>query len=238
VSVRQLVVSLESLCALRESGGAGEMDVAAAALLAELAGAGAVRLAVSEDLRVVRERDVRDVRRAVRGFELCMSPTQTLLKLALDARPDVVVLAGEAREGAPPRTPVDARSLGASVVPVVRSLREAGITALAIVAPDLDAVKAAHASGVTSVELYSGALVDLPRDERAAGLERLGDAARLAAKLRLGVRVGGGLGPRSVPEAIAAAAVCEGVCVGRALVARAVLVGMDRAVRDLRALLA
>lgn len=236
--MRQLVASLESVCALREAGGAGEVDVCAAAMLAELAGADAVRLAVAEDLRGVRERDVRDVRRAVRSFELCMAPSQTLLKLALDVRPELVALAGEAREGALPRAPLEARSLGASVATIVRALREAGIAAVAIVAPELEAVKAAHAAGVASVELFSGTLVDLPPAERASALERLGDAARLAAKLRLGVRLGGALGLRSLPGVLAAAAVAEGVVIGRALVARALLVGMDRAVRDLRAALA
>ena len=77
--------------------------------------------------------------------------------------------------------------------------------------------------------------MDLPPRDRARELETLGDAARLASKLRLHVAVGGGLGYRSVRELIEYAPVVAAVAVGRAAVARAVLVGLDRALRDLRA---
>jgi pyridoxine 5-phosphate synthase len=79
-------------------------------------------------------------------------------------------------------------------------------------------------------------MVDLPPAERRGELERLGDAVRLASKLQLRIGLGGRLGYRTLAEVLDAAPAVESVTVGRAALARAVLVGLDRALRDLRAL--
>jgi pyridoxine 5-phosphate synthase len=236
--LRRLTLALDALPRLREATASPDLDVAAAATLAELAGADAIRLGVGEELRPVREPDVRRARQSARELELRMPPSQTLLKVALDVRPDRVLLAAEARDGRQPASPLDLRSRSLPLGPVVRALNEAGVGAFVLVPPDLDAVKLAHAEGVRGVELFTGALVDLPASERRVQIEKLADAVRLAAKLRITVGIGGGLGFRSLRELIEAAPAVESVAVGRAAIARAVLVGLDRAVRDLRAQLA
>ena len=119
----------------------------------------------------------------------------------------------------------------------MRSLAEAGIDVAMLIPPALDSVKAAHALGVQTVELFTGATVDLPAAERRGRLESLGDAARLAAKLRMTVGVGGGLDYRSVSEVLPMSSSAERVSVGRAVLARSLLVGMDRAIRDFIALI-
>jgi pyridoxine 5-phosphate synthase len=238
VSQRRLTLALDALPRLREATGSPDVDVAAAATLAELAGADAVRLGVGEELRPVRDVDVRQARRSAREFELRMPPSQSLLKVALDARPDRVLLAAEARDARQPSSPLDLRGRSAALGGVVRALGEAGIVAWAVVGPDLEAVKVALAEGVRGVEFFTGALVDLPPAERHSRVEKLADAVRLAAKLRLGIGIGGGLGFRVLGELLEAAPAVERVAVGRAAIARAMLVGLDRSVRDLRALLA
>ena len=97
--MRSLTLALDALPSLREATAAGDVDVAAAATLADLAGVDAVRLSVNEDLKPVREEDVRETRRAARRLELRMPPRSSLLKVALEARPDGVVLAAEGRDG-------------------------------------------------------------------------------------------------------------------------------------------
>jgi len=236
--VRRLTLALDLLCLVREAAGLPGGELQAALALGELAGADSIRLGVSEDLRPVRERDVRDARHAARSFELRMPPAQSLLKLALEIRPDRVVLGGENRETRQPAGPLDTRTLTAGLGPFIRALREGGIPIIALVVPELEAVKAVHAAGCAGVELYTGGIVDLPSGERAAAAERLSDAGRLAAKLRLWLALGGGLGYRTLPELLGAVPAAEGVSVGRACLARATLVGLDRAVRDLRALVA
>jgi pyridoxine 5-phosphate synthase len=233
--VRRLTLSLDALPGLREATHS-DVDLSAAATLAELAGVDAVRLGVSEDRKPVRPEDVLEARRAARALELRMAPSQGLLKLALEVRPDRVLLAGDGRDGRSPAGPLDLRRRALPLGPVLRVLGEAGIPAAALIAPDLEAVKAAHAEQLTRVELFTASLVDLPAPERAAELEKLSDAARMAAKLRMEVAVGGGLGYRNLGEVLEAAPAAGRVAVGRAAMARAVLVGLDRALRDLRSL--
>jgi pyridoxine 5'-phosphate synthase PdxJ len=99
-------------------------------------------------------------------------------------------------------------------------------------------VKLARGTEIAGVELSSVGTVEVPESERAGALERLGDAARIAAKLRLPIGVAGRLETGRVRGLVLAAPMIERVVVGRALVARALLVGIERALRELRAELA
>lgn len=236
--MRSLILELDALPSLREATAASEVDLAAAATLAELAGVDAVRLGVNVDGKPVSEEDLRDTRRAARRLELRMPALETLLRTALELRPDAVLLAGDRAEGRAAASPLDLRQDADGIAGAIRGLREAGLVVAGLIPPNLDAVKAAHAAGVSRVELYTGALVDLPGNERRQALEQLGDAARLAAKVGLGVGVSGGLDYRALPEVVEAAPAAERVAVGRAALSRAVLVGLDRALRDLRDLIA
>jgi len=234
--MRRLSLCLDALPALREIAGT-QFDLSAATSLAELAGVESLRLGIDEDLRPVAEADVQGLRRTAQLFELRMPASSVLLKVALETRPDVVVLAGDTFEGTLASRPVDLRSQSSGLTPIVRTLEEAGIDVAMLVTPALDSVKAAHGLGVQTIELFTGATVDLPGAERQGRLEGLADAARLAAKLRMTVGIGGGLDYRSVSEVLSVAPAVARVSVGRALLARALLVGMDRAARDFLALI-
>jgi pyridoxine 5-phosphate synthase len=232
--VRLLTASLDALAALRYAIDGNQPDLAAAATLAELAGADFIRLGVTEEMRPVREADVRAVRSAATSLELRMAPVPALVKVALETQPERLLLASEGRRGRVTSGPLDFRAWGTALPPVVRTLHESGLQVAVLASPDLAAVKAAHAADLTAIEFFTGALIDLPQAERQAELERLTDATRLAAKLRLSVGVGGGLGMRDFSTVLAAAPAIDRVAVGRSLISRALLVGLDRAVRDFR----
>ncbi len=232
--MRLLTLSLDALAALRDATEGSEPDLAAAATLAELVGADFIRLGVAEEMRPVREADVRAVRRAATALELRMAPVPALVKVALETQPERLLLASEGRKGRLTSGPLDFRAWGAALPPVVRTLHDAGLQVAVLVSPDLESVKAAHAADLAAVEFFTSALVDLPEAERRAGLERLTDATRLAAKLRLSIGIGGGLGMRDLANVLAAAPAVQRVAVGRSLISRAILVGLDRAVRDFR----
>ena len=232
--MRLLTLSLDALAALRDATEGTEPDLAAAATLAELVGADSIRLGVAEEMRPVREADVRAVRRAATALELRMAPVPALVKVALETQPERLLLASEGRKGRLTSGPLDFRAWGAALPPVVRTLHDAGLQVAVLVSPDLESVKAAHVADLAAVEFFTAALVDLPEAERRAGLERLTDATRLAAKLRLSVGIGGGLGLRDLATVLAAAPAVQRVAVGRSLISRAILVGLDRAVRDFR----
>jgi pyridoxine 5'-phosphate synthase PdxJ len=230
----RIVLSLDTWPALRELAGDDRSELMAAAAIAELAGVDSLRLSISEDLTPVRETDVDALRRASRSLELCMPVSQSLLKIPLEARPDRVVLVGERHEATGPAPPVDARVAGPELGTVLRSLAEAGIATSVRIAPEVDAIRAVHAHGVTDVELFTGYLVDLPDAERRGALATLGDTCRLASKLRLGIAIAGGLDDRNVGEVVVTAPSAERVVFGRGLARRALLVGLDRAIRDFR----
>jgi len=236
--VRQLTLSLDALAALRDATEGTQPELATAAMLAELVGADCVRLGLAEEMRPVREQDVRAVRQAAATLELRMAPVPALVKVALEAQPQRILLASEGRKGRVTASPLDFRAWGTALPPVVRTLREAGHQVAVLVSPELESVKAAHAADLAAVEFFTGGLVDLPDPERQAELERLADATRLAAKLRLSVGIGGGLGMRDLGGVLGAAPAIQRVAVGRSLISRAILVGLDRAVRDFRGRLA
>jgi pyridoxine 5-phosphate synthase len=220
---------------LREADHSGDFGLAAAVTLAELAGVDAVRLGIDDELKPVTESDVLNVRRAARRFELRMTANPGLLKVALEARPDRVLLAASARDGRWAGGPLNLRAGAEPLTPVIHGLQEAGIPVSLRVPPKLDAVKAAHEERATGVELHTAAILDLPEAERKADFESLADAVKLAAKLRLRIAIGGGLGYGTVSEVLDGVPATECVAVGRAAISRALLVGMDRAIRDLRA---
>jgi pyridoxine 5-phosphate synthase len=220
---------------LREADHSGDFGLAAAVTLAELAGVDAVRLGIDDELKPVTESDVLNVRRAARRFELRMAASPGLLKVALEARPDRVLLAASGRDGRWAGGPLNLRAGAEPLTPVIHGLQEAGIPVSLRVPPKLDAVKAAHEERATGVELHTAAILDLPEAERRAEFESLADAVKLAAKLRMRIAIGGGLGYGTVSEVLDGVPATECVAVGRAAISRALLVGMDRAIRDLRA---
>ena len=231
--MRRLIFVLDALLALREATGNDEVDLAAAAALAELAGVDAIRLGIDDQPTAEDERQLLNARRAARRLELSMSASPGLLKVALEVRPDQVLLTRSAREGGFRGAPLDLLTQSAPLSPVLRGLDEAGIPASLRIAPNLEAVKAAHSDGASGVELFTGSILDLPATERDAALETLSDAVRLAAKLRMRIGICGGLGYRGLPDLLDCVPAAEGIAVGRAAVARSLLVGMDRALRDL-----
>jgi pyridoxine 5-phosphate synthase len=233
--IRRLVLALDALMGLREAGHSGDVGLAAAVTLAELAGVDAVRLGIDDGLKPVAESDVLNARRAARRFERRLTASPGLLKVALEARPDRGLLSASAREGGWAGGPLNLRAGAQSLAPVIHGLQEAGIPVSLRVPPKLDAVKAAHEERATGVELYTAAILDLPELERKAELESLADAGRLGAKIRRRIAIGGGLGYGTVSEVLDGVPATECVAVGRAAISRALLVGMDRAIRDLRA---
>ncbi len=244
----RLVFELDALPALRQAAGA-EIDICAAATIAELAGVSAVRIGIDDTLKPVTEVDVSELRRAARGFELRMPVHPGLVKVALEARPDRVLLAASGREGLEGASMVGragrALNLGSAggkgappLAPVMRPLAEAGIETWLRIAPRIEAVKAAHREGAAGVEFFTGGIVDLPRAERETELEALREAVRMASKQRMSIGIGGGLGYRSVLEVLEGAPAIGGIAVGREVVSRAILVGLDRALRDMKQLVA
>jgi len=234
----RLGVNVDHVATLRQVRRAAYPDPVAAAVMAELAGADQITIHLREDRRHIQERDLQVLRRTVTSrLNLEMAVAQEMLRIAYEVKPDMVTLVPERREELTTEGGLDVVSGRESVRKAVKTLRDAEIEVSLFIDPDLDQVKAAHRAEAQAVELHTGRYCDarLAADRRRE-LGRILDATKAAAKLGLKVAAGHGLNYRNVLP-VAAIAEIEELNIGHAIVAHAVLVGMERAVREMKDLL-
>jgi pyridoxine 5-phosphate synthase len=234
----RLGVNVDHVATLRQVRRAAYPDPVAAATLAELAGADQITIHLREDRRHIQDRDLAVLRKTVTTrLNLEMAAAQEMVKIAYELKPDVCTLVPERREELTTEGGLDAVGGRDHVRRVVRTLRDADIEVSLFVDPDLDQVKAAHRAEAHAVEFHTGRYCDarLAADRRRE-LARLLDACKAAAKLGLQVAAGHGLNYQNVLP-VAAIAEIEELNIGHAIVGRAVLVGMERAVREMKELL-
>ncbi|HET9552608.1 MAG TPA: pyridoxine 5'-phosphate synthase [Anaeromyxobacteraceae bacterium] len=234
----RLGVNVDHVATLRQVRRATYPDPVAAAVLAEQAGADQITIHLREDRRHIQERDLQVLRKTVASrLNLEMAVAQEMLRIAYEVKPDMVTLVPERREELTTEGGLDAVGGRDAVRKAVKTLRDAEIEVSLFVDPDLDQVKAAHRAEADAVELHTGRYCDarLAADRRRE-LGRLVDACKAAAKLGLKVAAGHGLNYRNVLP-VAAIPEIEELNIGHAIVAHAVLVGMERAVREMKELL-
>ena len=231
----RLGVNVDHVATLRQARRAAYPDPVAAALLAELGGADQITIHLREDRRHVQDRDLQVMRQTVTTrLNLEMAATPEMVKTAYEIRPDEVTLVPERREELTTEGGLDVVRARDAVARVVKTLRDADILASLFIDPDLDQVRTAHRVEAQVVEIHTGRYCDarLPADRRRE-LARIVDAAKAAAKLGLQVAAGHGLHYQNVGP-LAAIAEIEEFNLGHAIVGRAVLVGMERAVREMK----
>lgn len=230
-----LVVGMDQLAVLRDAGGARDPDPVVAAALAELAGAGGVRVTCGKERGGIRERDVRLLREVVRTALLVrMPPMDEYLKTALAIRPDVVTLIPNEREGLGAERGLDVEDRRAELLPFIEPLSGSGILVSVLVDPLPNQVKAAQRAGAGAVLLHTGRFCWATDDaSRLAEFEALTNAVKTAHRLGLVVHAGGGLTYQNV-AAVAELVEVTAVDLGHSLIARAALVGVGEAVRELR----
>jgi pyridoxine 5-phosphate synthase len=231
-------VALDGVVAWRARGDGREPDPVAVAMLAELAGADGVSLRLRTDLRAAQERDLRLLRETLRTrLDLALAPAADLVATAFDARPHRVTLVPEQREEADAGG-LDVRLLRDALKGHVDHLHDADIEVAGRIEPDLEQVKALHRVDVDVAVLHSGHFARATTSkERRLELARIADAATTAARLDMRVAVAGGLDLAAVEE-LARLAHVEEFHVGHAALTRALLLGMERAVRDFVAAIA
>ena len=231
----RLHVNVDHVATLRNARGTRYPDPVFAAQLCEQAGADGITCHLREDRRHIVDDDVRRLRAAVTTLlNLEMAATDEMVKLALAIGPDVVTLVPERREERTTEGGLDVVSQRASVESAVRALHARGVRVSLFLAPDPAQIAAARELAVDQVELHTGEYCAAVASARARELERLRAAAAQITSLGMSVAAGHGLARANV-GAIAGLPKLEELNIGHALVADAVLVGLDRAVRDMRA---
>jgi pyridoxine 5-phosphate synthase len=233
-----LGVNVDHVATVRQARRAPEPDPVHAAVLAELGGADGITVHLRGDRRHIQDRDVELLRQVVKTrLNLEMAATQEMVKAALTFKPDQATLVPERREELTTEGGLDVVLNSVHLKPVVKMLEDGGIRVSLFVDPDLEQVKECHRVGAAAVEINTAAYADARDDRgREAALRKVADAARFAAKLGLLAFAGHGLTYANARRVAAIAEVSE-LNIGHNIVARAVLVGMERAVREMVAVL-
>ncbi len=235
----RLSVNVDHVATVRQARRAADPDPVAAAVLAELAGAAGITVHLREDRRHIQSRDLELLRQVVRGrLNLEMAATQEMLKTALLAKPAMCTLVPERREELTTEGGLDVALYKTQLEKYVSLLAEAEIRVSLFIAPDLDQIRAAHLIGAPCVEIHTGGYAEARSErERKEQFTRIENAVRTAHKLGMQVNAGHGLDYRNIGPVAALAEVAD-VNIGHSIVSRAVLVGMERAVREMLSLIA
>ena len=230
----RLGVNVDHVATLRQARRAAYPDPVAAAQLAELAGADQITIHLREDRRHIQDRDLQVLRRTVTTrLNLEMAVAQEMLRIAYEVKPDMVTLVPERREELTTEGGLDAVGGREAVRKAVKTLGDAEIEVSLFIDPDLDQVKAAHRAEAQAVELHTGRYCDAAPDDVAREIAALEEAAQRAAALGLVVNAGHGLTVGNVAPVARLPRLHE-LNIGHSIVARAVLIGMEAAVREMR----
>lgn len=234
----RLGVNVDHVATVRQARRTVEPDPVAAAVLAELAGADQITIHLREDRRHIQDRDLQVLRRTVQTrLNLEMALNEEIIRIAIETRPEQCTLVPEKREEVTTEGGLDVEGVAGRLAPAVGRLREAGIGVSLFVDPEPGIMKTCADSGAVAVELHTGAYANA-RGETAieAELAKIREAAQAASDAGLKVFAGHGLNYINTP-AVAAIPQIEEVNIGHSIISRAVLVGMERAVREMKALL-
>jgi pyridoxine 5-phosphate synthase len=231
----RLGVNIDHVATLRQARRGHEPDPIAAALLAMLGGADGVTVHLREDRRHIQERDLRLLRPLVTNrLNLEMAAVDAIADLACEIKPDEATLVPERREELTTEGGLDIVAHEAAVARIVQRLKACDIHVSLFIDPNAVQIHQARMLGAQAVEIqtarYAEAKTQATREEE---LSVLREAALLARDQGLHVHMGHGLNYTNV-QAVAAIEMVEELNIGHSIMSRAVLVGMERAVRDMK----
>lgn len=229
---QRLYVNIDHIATLRQARRGSEPDPALAAAICEAAGADGITAHLREDRRHVQDADIDALATSVTTcFNLEAACADEMIGIAVRIRPPQVTLVPEKREEITTEGGLDIARERDRVARAVERLRSSGIRVSLFIDADPGTVRVAKEIGADAIELHTGEYAHSPRD--AGRLDALAGAAREAAAIGLAVHAGHGLTVRNVGP-VAAIPEIEELNIGHSIVSRAVFVGLDEAVREIR----
>jgi pyridoxine 5-phosphate synthase len=233
----RLGVNVDHVATLRQARGGTEPDPIAAAVLVESAGADGLVVHLREDRRHIQDRDLSLLREVIKTkLDLEIAAEESMVKIALNVKPHLVTLVPERRQELTTEGGLDLAGQRERLQGLIELLHDAAIPVSLFIEPNLTQIKAAHKVGADYVELHTGRYANATRmKEEQLELEAITQSARLAYKLGIGVSAGHGLNYRNVKRLTQIPEIVE-YNIGHSIVARAVLVGLERAVREMKEL--
>jgi pyridoxine 5-phosphate synthase len=234
----RLAVNIDHIATIREARKTDEPDPVAAAVICELAGAQGITVHLRGDRRHIQDRDVELLRKTVTThLNIEMAGTSEMVRIAQTVKPDQVTLVPERKDEITTEGGLDVVLHSGNVEKVVAQLLDARIDVSIFVDPDLEQIRQCHKLRAPKIEINTGKFADAWKDGHwTAEIEKIALAARAAKKMGLVVLAGHGLTYRNI-DAIATIPEIEELNIGHSIVARAALVGMESAVREMIALM-
>ena len=233
----RLAVNIDHVATVRQARMAREPEPVATALLAELAGARGITVHLRGDRRHIQERDLEVLRQVIATkLNVEMAATREMVEIATRIKPDQVTLVPEQPDEVTTTGGLDVVRHAAPIRRAVRSLQTAGIAVSLFVDTAVAQVRKARSVGATAVELNTGPYAEATADRRQRHLQQIVRAVAVAKQRGLAVLAGHGLTYVNVGP-IAVIADIEELNIGHSIVSRAVLVGMERAVREMRSII-
>jgi pyridoxine 5-phosphate synthase len=234
----KLGVNIDHVATLRQARGTRYPSPVQAALLAESAGADSITLHLREDRRHIQDADVHILRELLQTkMNLEMAVTDEMLAIALQVRPQDVCLVPERRQELTTEGGLDVAGQFTAVQAACQTLGAAGIRVSLFIDADARQLEAAKAAGAPVVEIHTGRYADATTPEAAQReLQRISQAVETGVSLGLSVNAGHGLHYHNV-QAIAALPGVEELNIGHAIVAQAIFVGWENAVREMKRLM-
>jgi pyridoxine 5-phosphate synthase len=238
VPLPTLGVNIDHIATIRQARRTVEPDPVAAAVLAELGGADGITVHLREDRRHIQDRDVRLLRQTVRThLNLEMAATAEMVAIALDIKPDYITLVPEKREEVTTEGGLDVAAQADRMGQVVSTLQGAGIPVSLFIDAELEQIEAAAHTTAQFIELHTGRYAEAQGPaEQAEELAYLTTGTEQARKLGLRVNAGHGLTYWNTAP-VAAIDGMEELNIGHTIISRAALVGLERAVREMKALI-
>ena len=232
----RLGVNIDHVATLRQARGTVMYpDPVAAAAIAEMAGADQITVHLREDRRHIQDRDVKLLKETVQTrLNLEMANVSEMVKIAMYLTPYSVCMVPERREEVTTEGGLDVNHHLDAVKKSVKMLRDAGVLVSLFIDPDVEQVRASHKAGAEAVELHTGRYAEAD-DENTEEREYQGiiNAAKTAKKLGLRVHAGHGLHYHNLAPLLAIKEI-EEYNIGHAIIARAVMTGLEAAVRDMK----
>ncbi len=230
----RLHINIDHVATIRNARGTVYPDPVLAAQLCELAGADGITAHLREDRRHINDNDIERLRKSLTTvLNLEMAASDEMIEIARRVRPDVITLVPERRQELTTEGGLDAIATAAQIEKASAMCRELSIKLSLFIEADEAQVRKSVELGARQVEFHTGRYAELRPADRGPELGRLAGAAGLARKLGLEVAAGHGLTRENV-GAIARVPEIEELNIGHSVISDAALVGLDRAVRDLR----
>jgi pyridoxine 5-phosphate synthase len=232
----ELGVNIDHVATIRQARKTYEPDPVAAAVLCELAGADAITVHLREDRRHIQDRDVRVLRETVTvKLNLELSVAEEIVGIACHLKPEQATLVPERREEVTTEGGLDVVTHRTAVARSVEALRAAGISVSLFLDPDSRQIELAKQLGADAVELHTGQYALAKGAAVHEQLVSLTNAGRLVSDLGMHLHAGHGLNYHNVVP-VARIPQMRELNIGHSIVSRAVLVGLERAVREMKVL--